>query len=541
MYDPRYPTIAHFAPSVKKSLITMSDTSSDSTVPPKRLSTFSEMKTSEDYWAIWVGGTLLAIAFFAVFFTLPTDFDQQLATIAKQKEAKQPLDKIKLTSPLKQWLAKPGKWMSSPVDAFYMTQERADKLNAQLAEQAKKSHPKATLGKKKVFKPINILPGLLGVFVVGLIGFGVGVKANGGSFIKFGTAFCAVFLLAVLAYVLAGQVFIKSYNLEYALWALFIGLIISNTIGTPAILKPALKTEFYIKTGLVLLGAGVLFSKLLVLGLPGIGVAWVVTPIVLISTFIFGQKVLKIDSPSLNMVISADMSVCGVSAAIATAAACKAKKEELSLAIGLSLSFTVVMMIVLPAIIKMLGMSQILGGAWMGGTIDATGAVVAAGEFLGPQALEVAAAVKMIQNILIGITAFGVAVYWVTCVEKKEGGEKPSVMEIWYRFPKFIIGFVLASVLFSILYSTMDGGDVIVTSMVKQSTKVMRGWFFCLAFVSIGLETNFRELAKYLKGGKPLILYLCGQTFNLLLTLAMAWLMFEVIFKDSIEKMLKGN
>src|SRR5690606_623934 len=136
----------------------------------------------------------------------------------------------------------------------------------------------------------------------------------------------------------AGQSLIKACNLEYALWALLAGLIICNTVGTPAFLKPAIATEFYIKTGLVLLGAEVLLHRLLALGVPGLFVAWVVTPVVLITTYIFGQKVLKMESPSLNMVISADMSVCGVSAAIATAAACKAKKEELSLAIGLSLT-----------------------------------------------------------------------------------------------------------------------------------------------------------------------------------------------------------
>jgi len=235
------------------------------------------------------------------------------------------------------------------------------------------------------------------------------------------------------------------------------------------------------------------------------------------------------------MVISADMSVCGVSAAIATAAACRAKKEELSFAIGLSLTFTVIMMIVLPAVITALGLSPTLGGAWLGGTIDATGAVAAAGGMLGEEALRAAATIKMIQNILIGVTAFGVAAYWVARVEKTDSGTRPNAMEIWYRFPKFVIGFVAASIIFSILYETLPGGDVLVTTM-RSSTKTLRGWFFCLAFVSIGLETDFRKLTHFLKGGKPLMLYLAGQTLNLILTFAMAWLMFEVVFKDAAEK-----
>jgi uncharacterized membrane protein YadS len=312
-------------------------------------------------------------------------------------------------------------------------------------------------------------------------------------------------------------------------------MIICNTVGTPAFVRPAVLTEFYIKTGLVLLGAEVLLNRLLALGVPGIFVSWVVTPIVLVTTFIFGQRVLKMSSPSLNMVISADMSVCGVSAAIATAAACKAKKEELSLAIGMSLVFTVIMMVAMPAFIRFVGMDEVLAGAWLGGTIDSTGAVAAAGAALGDRALEVAATVKMIQNILIGAVAFGVAVYWVTRVEKDPSAPRPSLWEIWHRFPKFILGFVGASLVFSLLFGALAGGPELVDATIDGSTATLRGWFFCLAFVSIGLETNFRELAPYLKGGKPLTLYLCGQALNLCLTLLMAWLMFRVVFRNVVD------
>ena len=161
------------------------------------------------------------------------------------------------------------------------------------------------------------------------------------------------------------------------------------------------------------------------------------------------------------------MSVCGVSAAIAAAAACKAKKEELSLAIGMSLSFTVIMMVVLPAIIKAIGMNEIVAGAWMGGTIDSTGAVAAAGATLGDRALEVAATVKMIQNILIGVSAFGIATYWVTYVEEDAQGTRPGISEVWKRFPRFVLGFIAASIVFSLLHSLMAGGPELVDSMIK--------------------------------------------------------------------------
>ncbi|MBA2115324.1 YeiH family protein [Bremerella alba] len=458
-------------------------------LPPSRPSLWTDMRTNEDWWAIWCGALLLSLAFAAVWFGRPTGLIESI-------ELGEPL---KVVSPLKSYLAKPGSWDTNPLNSIS--------------------------GK---------LIGIGGIFLVLLALFAAAMGIRGKSVQGFLIGFPSVFLLAALAYVMAGQSVLKAYNLEYALWALLVGLIVSNTIGTPAFLRPAIMTEFFIKTGLVLLGAEVLMSRLLALGLPGVFVAWVVTPIVLITTYWFGQKYLKLPSRSLNMVISADMSVCGVSAAIATAAACKAKKEELSLAIGMSLSFTVIMMIVLPAIIKATGMDPILGGAWLGGTIDSTGAVAAAGAALGDEALEVAATVKMIQNILIGVTAFCVAIYWVTYVERDASAPSVGISEIWYRFPKFVLGFVAMSILFSVLYSVLTAGPELVDAMIKDSTKTMRGWLFCLAFVCIGLETNFKQLLPQLQGGKPLILYVCGQTLNLCLTLIMAYLMFKVIFPTSV-------
>ena len=273
------------------------------------------------------------------------------------------------------------------------------------------------------------------------------------------------------------------------------------------------------------------------IGLPGIFVSWVVTPIVLVTTFWFGQKILKIGSKTLNITISADMSVCGVSAAIATAAACNAKKEELTLAIGLSMVFTSIMMIVMPVFINWVGMPEVLGGAWIGGTIDATGAVVAAGAFLGDKALNVAATIKMIQNVLIGIIAFGVAFYWAAKVENS-GKNRIGISEIWLRFPKFILGFLGASIVFSILYSALSKDfsyAFIDHGIIRGFTKDLRGWLFCLAFVSIGLSVNFKELKHHFSGGKPLILYFCGQSLNLILTLLMAYLMFYVLFPEITE------
>ena len=379
------------------------------------------------------------------------------------------------------------------------------------------------------------VPGLLSLGLGLVITIGIAVHTMSGDGQRYTTAFIPIFCLAVVAYTVANQTGIRAAGFGYAFWALLIGLFIANTIGTPQWMKAAIRSELYIKTGLVFLGAEVLFGNILNLGLPGLFVAWFVTPVVLIFMYQFGTRILKIGSRSLVIVIAAATSVCGVSAAIAVAAAARAKKDELTLAVGMSLIFTVVMMVAMPAVVRTLGMDPVVGAAWIGGTVDATGAVVAAGALLGEQAEQIAAVVKMVQNTLIGVVAFLVAVFWVTRIERDDGGssqQKPDAMEIWRRFPKFILGFLAASVIFSFLL-TPSLGDARVADILDL-TSDFRGWFFCLAFVSIGLESRFRDLAAQTSGGRPIQLYLTGQTFNVVLTLVAAYLAFGGILFDPV-------
>ena len=360
----------------------------------------------------------------------------------------------------------------------------------------------------------------------------VAAQAMGGRLIEHQAGFFGLFGLAVLSYTLANQTGIRAVGVGYAFWALLLGLVVSSTAGVPGWLKPGLRSELYIKTGLVLLGAEILFNRILALGLPGLFVAWLVTPLVIVFMYRFGTRVLKIASPSLVIVIAAATAVCGVSAAIATAAAARAKKDELTLAVGMTLIFTVVMMIVMPLGIRAIGMDSTVGAAWIGGTVDATGAVVAAGAMLGEEAGQVAAVVKMIQNILIGIVACLVAVYWVTRVDAPSASTRPAAAEIWTRFPKFILGFIGASLLFSFVLTPALGDEAV--AAIIDLTSDLRGWLFCLAFVSIGLESDFRALAGQVAGGRPIQLYVVGQVFNLVLTLLAAWLAFGGILFDPV-------
>ncbi len=374
----------------------------------------------------------------------------------------------------------------------------------------------------EAYTKVGIWIPVLGLGLGALMTLGVAFMKE--NFAKFFAGYAVIFCLAVIAYGIAGQTTVKAWGLGYAIWALFFGLIIANTVGTPDFIRRGAKSEMFIKTGLVLLGGEILFSEILQLGLKGLLVAWVVTPTVIIFMWFFGTRWLKMASKRLTIIIAAATSVCGVSAAIAVSAACRAKKEELTLGVGMTMIFTVLMMIGMPPLCKAVGMSPAVAGGWLGGTIDSTGAVVAAGAFLGPDAETVAAVVKMIQNILIGLVAFVVAVFWIARVDKDPDAPRPTLMEVWYRFPKFILGFAVASIVFSFLLMPILGADEV--DRVLGLSKKLRGWFFCLAFVAIGLESNFKKLASQLVGGKPIVLYIVGQSFNLALTLLMAWIAF---------------
>lgn len=378
----------------------------------------------------------------------------------------------------------------------------------------------------------NIIPLLSMGLIIGLVA-ALAIKIMGKDAKGFLVGYPFVFVLSVAAYIIGNQDQLTLYGFNYVIWALILGMAITNIFGRIPWLQSALKAEMFIKTGLVLMGAEILFNRVMALGVYGLGVAWLVTPIVIYVMYLIGTKVLKIQSKSLVATIATTTSVCGVSAAIATGAATKAPKEEVSFAISISLIFTIIMMLGMPPAIRAMGLGEVVGGAWIGGTVDSTGAVVAAGAMLGKTATEVAALVKMLQNALIGFVSFAFAVIWVSRVERKPGEPKPSPLEIWVRFPKFIIGFMLASAFFS--FVLIPGlGDKAVNDIVKVTT-ALRNWLFCIAFVSIGLDTNFSEMKRLAGDHRPLTLYVLGQTFNLVLTLAAAWFFFSGTFFPPIR------
>lgn len=353
--------------------------------------------------------------------------------------------------------------------------------------------------------------------------FWTGQKLMGHDGKKFLIAFIGLYLISVIVRMISAEFTLNRY-LEWAFWALIVGLLISNTVGVPQWLRPAIQTEYYIKTGLVIMGFSVLFSNISRFGLYGLGIAWGVTPVVILFMWWLGTRVFKMKNKPLVITLASATSVCGTSAAIATGAASGAKKNDLSIAISISIIFTILMMVLEPILLRAFNIPEIMGGSLIGGTVDSTGAVAVAGAAYGGTnsvGMQAAVLVKSIQNILIGFIAFFVALYFAKYVENGSESSNVGAGEIWRRFPKFILGFFAASLVASFVISPLFGGDQV--AAINKVLDQYKNWAFVLAFTSIGLDTDFREIAKQMQGGKVLWLYIIGQTFNIVLTWIVIW------------------
>ncbi|MBI5304579.1 MAG: putative sulfate exporter family transporter [Chloroflexi bacterium] len=343
-------------------------------------------------------------------------------------------------------------------------------------------------------------------------------------------------LVVVLAW-LALQLKLMVYNvkdiglgipgkaLEYPLWAAILGLVVNfllKAVNLHEFVKAGIRTELFLKIGLVLLGATVSFMTILTAA----GGAVIQGIIMIACVYMFcwwlaGKFGL---SDSLRAVMSTAISICGVSAAIAAAGSVLAKKEEITYITALVIVTALPLMVISPLIASAIGLPEPVAGAWFGGNVDTTAAVVGAGTIYGKTAQQIATIVKSTQNAFIGVVAFILALYFTTVVEK--GKEKPSAGIIWQRFPKFVLGFIIVSILFTvqIIPKPLAAAPFNATDAIL----FMKDWFFCFAFVCMGLELSVGELKKM--GWSPVIVYLIVTVFNTLLALGVSWIIFGYLF-----------
>jgi uncharacterized integral membrane protein (TIGR00698 family) len=354
---------------------------------------------------------------------------------------------------------------------------------------------------------------LLLLWLVFAVLFSIAIVALGHNIREFILGFTILFIASIIIYILGTSKFSNHYNLEAPLWALIVGMVITNLFKLPKWFDTSLRTEFYVKTGIVLLGATLPFTKIIQAGPMAFTQATVIAVTTFVTIYFVGTKVLKLDK-RFSTTLAAGGSICGVSGSIAIGSAVKAEKQHVSVAISLVVVWAIVMVIFLPFAIRALGIGDGPGGAWIGTSEFADAAGMAAAASISEQAIHTFTLMKVVgRDMFIGIWCFIMALISVTQWEKGEAGQKPQASEIWYRFPKFVIGFFAASILTTLIIASSDPKTAAsVNADVLNTITVLRNWSFIFTFLCIGLTTRFRDLTSV--GWKPFLAFTAGVVIN---------------------------
>lgn len=444
---------------------------------PSRGSGWRELWLKEDWWAVWLGLGLVIVAY---------ALHAQGASLA--------------------WIAvTPAKW-SSPAEIWPQLAANAPRYGAQLA--------------------------------LWLVLFGGTAAILGHRARAFLPSFVLLYLLSLAIFVAGAWDQAQYYNLEPPLLALLAGLVISNVIGLPRWLDAGFRVEFYIKTGIVLLGATLPFTLIVWAGPVAILQASIVSLATFLVIFVVGRK-LGLDR-RLAATLGAGGAVCGVSAAIAIAGAVRARKEHPPIAITLVVLWAIVLIFALPLAARVLHLPAGVGGAWIGTSefADAAGfaAAQAYGGLAGPatgiagtadQAVWSYTLIKVVgRDVWIGIWAFVLSLIAVTRWEAAETGGRADLGQIWWRFPKFVVGFLAASILVTLAVRGVSFGDYnrLVKPALIAPITALRTWAFTFSFLSIGLTTRLRGLAP--AGGKPFLAFTAGVVVNVAIGFVLSVLVF---------------
>ncbi|MDT5095315.1 MAG: hypothetical protein QOH60_4678 [Mycobacterium sp.] len=289
-------------------------------------------------------------------------------------------------------------------------------------------------------------------------------------------------------------------DIEYVLWAIVFGLIITNTIGLHRIFRPGVATyEFWLKIGIVALGARFVLGDIIKLG--GLSLVQILLDmaiaggIILVAARLFGL------SGKLGSLLAIGTSICGVSAIIASKGAIKARNSDVGYAIAAILALGAVALFTLPPLGHLIGLTDHEFGFWAGLAVDNTAETTATGYLFSPEAGKIAVLVKSTRNALIGFVVLGFAIYWASRGQADElaPGVKAKAVFLWEKFPKFVLGFLAVSAIATAGWLTKGQ-----TANIANVSK----WAFLLTFAGVGLNTNIRELAR--TGWRPLVVAVIG-------------------------------
>ncbi len=374
-------------------------------------------------------------------------------------------------------------------------------------------------------------------FILWVVIFSVSLRALGFKLSEFLPSFVFIYVFSIIIIMIGAWNHAHHYNLEPPLVALILGMLIANLIGLPRWMDAGFRVEYYVKTGIVLLGATLPFTLIVWAGPVAIIQASIVSITTFVVIYFIGRK-FGLDK-RLCATMGAGGAVCGVSGSIAIAGAVGAKKEHAPIAITMVILWAIVMIFFLPLVSRAMHLSTGVAGAWIGTSEFADAAGFAAAQAYGNLAGHVAgiagtqeAAVwgftlmKVVgRDIWIGIWAFVMALIATTRWEVK-AGSKPEAAEIWWRFPKFVIGFMAASIFITIIASQFSFSDYnkIVKPQLVNPITTLRTWAFIFCFFSIGLTTRFRELAS--TGAKPFWAFTGGVVVNVTLGFILSAIVF---------------
>ncbi|MBC8016016.1 MAG: putative sulfate exporter family transporter [Sporomusaceae bacterium] len=374
----------------------------------------------------------------------------------------------------------------------------------------------AALGKNPV--------GIFALFGFFLVAFTFSANVMGYKVKNFAISFTVLYILSMIVTIFGSNSFMKTYQLETPLLALAVGMIGGNLIKLPPWFREGLRTEFYVKTGIVLMGATLPFTLIMQAGPMAMVQAMIVASITFFTIYFAATKLFKLD-PRFAATLGAGGSVCGVSGAIAVGGACRAEKEHVSMAISLVVIWAVVMIAALPAAAKYIGMEAGPAGAWIGTSEFADAAGFAAAEQYNAlanlpagddRAVKTFTLMKVIgRDMFVGVWALLAAIMSVTLWEKKSIGQSERIDygEVWRRFPKFVIGFFVASIFTTLVITALDTKTGAAYSKDALAVvKNLRGWTFTWTFLSIGFTTRFRDLAA--AGWKPMAAFTIGVIVN---------------------------
>ena len=447
------------------------------------MSRLSVLLTSEDWWAVWAGMFLVLLAYVTTAGQWPLDFLKQ---------------------------AIPAPWPAKPIGASLAAG----------------------------------WPAYVAVYALLLAITATGVRVMGGRLRHYVIAFTLLFVGSFGVLVIGSQSTLKTYGLEYPFWALIIGLLIGNTVNLPGWFRVgAGRTEFYIKTGIVLLGASLPFTIVLQGGLWGFLEALIIVVAGFTTAFVVARR-LGFDN-EFAAVLGAGGSVCGVSAAIAMGSSVKAQQKQVGYVVSLVVLYALALIFILPLLARLLDLGQVVTGAWIGGSELADAAGLAAAAMVGETAVKAFTLVKLNRDIMIGVLAFVFATVAVTRWQRQPAGagnagsvaargaattaaqgtsaaSRPSAMIIWERFPKFVLAFLLVS--FFVTSLVLMWGQPAVNAHITGVLNVFRTWLFTVAFLCIGLNTRLADVRAM--GARPIIAFTAVVLVNLLLGFVLSHLFF---------------